>query len=183
MKKLFPILVLILSTLIGNSFFNIKENIVRAQLITLLIDDSFNDFEKDQIYKAVQEWERGTNKIVSFTSSMKNTEQIVYLQKTHSDDSEVNFINEVNNQQFTGYALKEAWGWRILIVRDLIPTGFFKRTIIHELGHVLHLRHLARDHTAMNPYLNKGSDCLTYEDLFQFCDLYKCPISKMNYCD
>jgi hypothetical protein len=81
MKKLFPILVMILSTLIGNSFFNIKENIVKAQLITLLIDESFNDFEREQIYKAVQEWEKGTNKIVSFTSSMKGTEQIVYIEK------------------------------------------------------------------------------------------------------
>jgi predicted Zn-dependent protease len=69
------------------------------------------------------------------------------------------------------------------IVRSRIEDYEFKEVMMHELGHVLGLKHNLGDDgtgTLMYPDVNLGSDTITDTDLKNFCKLYGCDVSKLH---
>lgn len=169
-----------------------EKKILTAKI--LYIDENFSDIETDLILKAVSDWEYISNGKVRFIiypyakrEYIKNinTEEIetLFVERVNDDNDFVISMDKKIRGQLLGYYDGVSDIHRILLVADRynVETDMVVATT-HEIGHSLKLEHIEEVFTIMYRAHDGTGTCLTYFDMYQFCNIYHCNVDTTNYC-
>lgn len=170
----------------------------RGKLLEILVlNKDFTQIEKDIIIDSAKEWAYATNNIVEFdviednelqtklkTYRFYNTKlQIIFVQPINHYDPYIINKDNVTHLTIVGFYDDERSIPIIYLVRDRIETeAHYRAVAMHEIGHSLQMQHLYQSGTVMYQYVDSNSECLTQEDMEQFCHMYKCNIYDTNFC-
>lgn len=155
----------------------------------LYIDPGFSNEEIEIIGESLDEWKRATGGVVNETMviGLKHSYAHHEIMIKSSFDEKVKRFEKRNGVEIYGLHRESNW-WGTLspsdiwIVRDKVQRDSddnepykrkFKRVIMHELGHHYGLEHDGDKDVLMSKF-HKPIDCITQDDLKQFCDMYEC---------
>jgi hypothetical protein len=156
----------------------------------IYIDRKFNPQQKNLIHIAATEWQNKTKGIVKFTIatlpvSTLNVDNSVVINCVSPDDPEIIFVDAIagGTSQHLGLTNMSAIIPNVKIVDSRITSSHtFKSVILHELGHVIGLKHNEGTHglnSVMFSSADFGSDSITSVDLENFCTVYQCNYKEL----
>lgn len=157
----------------------------------LNIDSTFTEEQKEIIVKAAHRWERATNNSVVFEISTANTKtsfnpffeflESYSIQGTKGTSTESStFIWNARSYDPQLMALEKVLGFEVLgfcpgnymlIVSDRVADLKMEKVAIHELGHLIGLKHTS---SVMGTDHESDSVCITEIDTQQYCRIYGC---------
>jgi hypothetical protein len=160
-----------------------------SQPIILNIDNEFTNNQQYQIITAISSWENSSRGKVSFIyyfgqlkpGLFKNyyrqsyPDSSIFIWKINSDrqlDSKLikyteNFAGVYDGEGNVGIFMKKFVSFE--------NKNFYK-VVLHELGHVLSMKHIAGVDNVMNPNVRDMTDCITELDSEQLCLIYGCKL-------
>lgn len=158
------------------------------------ISNDFSEIEKLNIINGILMWERATNRLISWQlssledimirSSVEKTyystiEQrlVIFVKVSSQDDWVQNWDKEHEKRTLLGYCKRNPTNEIItlLLVEDRLNTNLIQTLIAsHEFGHAMGLQHIKDKHSTMSEMPDLNTSCITNEDLFEFCEKYKC---------
>jgi hypothetical protein len=156
----------------------------------IYIDRKFNPQQKNLIQLAAAEWQNKTKGIVKFTIAnlpvkTLDVDNSVVINCVSPDDPNIILVDSFagGNAQHLGLTDMSATIPNVKIVEARIASSHtFKSVILHELGHVIGLKHndVNQDfNTVMFPSADFGSDNITNIDLKNFCTIYQCNYKEL----
>lgn len=159
---------------------------------TIYVDSAFTERELTIIKSAADEWERATNGTVHFTlfwfAKLPDHEIHTYVPyntmiRLNSNNQHV-FETDLRIRDNTaGFLQTTSGSYYIGIVADRITVeSLLKSVVIHEMGHALGLDHDDSSPAIMNRAAYYREPCLSYSDLNQFCNRYRCNVAQMSFC-
>lgn len=159
------------------------------------IDSSFTEDEKTLIVGAAHRWELATDRAVYFDiSEMEERENFnpfldylesikhenagnrsTFIWKGRSEDPRLILLEMMLGFQVLGFCP----GPFIVIVPDRMSDSKLQKITIHELGHLMGLKHTS---TIMGSDHEFSSACITPIDMRQFCNVYGCESATKPEC-
>lgn len=167
--------------------------------LTVHIDKSMTQEQKDSVRSAIQEWQIAVRSIVTSNivedwsneeemigPTIENDEMIctrdVYVAGLKNSHSLVQIIDEkvdTKTGQVLGYTNSKCGSKWIALFVDRSEKQKFRTVMLHEFGHLIGMQHLPIVGTIMYPSVDKGTNCITQIDLAQFCSMWKCRPEQM----
>lgn len=160
-----------------------------SQPIILNIDDDFTKDQQNQIVMAISSWENSSRGKISFIyyfgqlkpGLLKNfykknyPDSSIFLWKITSD-KQLNSELVEDTKNYAG-VYDEKGNVGIFMKKFIYPQNKnFYKVILHELGHVLGMKHIAGVDNVMNPNVYDMTDCITELDSEQLCLIYGCQV-------
>jgi hypothetical protein len=162
------------------------------------VDAKFSDLEKSFIKQAGEEWQIATNNMVKFIfiydsapiNILTNDRAIIrrfYMRPAKENEFIVQYLDYILKADLLGwwdeYNILNNKINTMLIVRSRISTdGEYVSVIAHEMAHSMELEHSKDENALMYPSMMYHDLCITLDDLNQFCTIYHCNATKLNYC-
>jgi hypothetical protein len=173
-----------------------KEPINAIEIV--YVDRQFSNLEKSFIKQAGEEWQIATNNMVKFIF-IYDSAPINIVADNHTIIRRFYMRPAKENEfivQYLDFILKaDLLGWwdehnllnnninTMIIVRSRISSQKeYVSVIMHENGHALKLEHSKYENALMYPSMMYRDLCITLDDLNQFCTIYHCNATKLNYC-
>lgn len=181
-----------------STIYRVKEYPSHVHM-TLYLDRTFDEFEQEAIIEAALEWSVTTNHIVDYdiiqmpTNKDIDVDNSIIIYKVTPDHPTVIALDIENENGTLGYCDSKTIIPSIGLVNQRIENVDYKPTVMHELDHSLGLGHnkkLEDFDTLMYPgrYLKvgdlimlAGSEHITKKDGANFCKLYRCDPTKLQY--
>lgn len=172
-----------------------QETMVRVDLHG---DVSFDAHERQIIQKAADTWYDYSNHYAKFNirydlnfDDMQSLKDNLNRNVLLRSDSTMNIASmadkHVNGRvlSFVSHNPDFKFGpQRLYIIRDRIKSDEdFYQLALHELGHLLWVKHVDDSHSVMYVEHNKESSCLTKEDMKAFCQANGCNLEQMKWCE
>lgn len=135
------------------------------------VDNHFTPVELEKIESSLNEWETYTGSRVRFYVRVSDY--------TPPLEPDAFYIHRATELQCPGRTMQPNWGGltypglggQVICVNSDVHGGrYFRRIIMHEVGHALGLDHLENG-TVMGTPAQNCSDHLTQSDLNAFCDV------------
>lgn len=172
------------------------------------IDDSFLDWEEDEIINALKNWECSTNYTIRFKIILHavSADYILAEDPTHSifvrkvkgidpdivkadkriedDAREKEHNGEDYVKRYTlGLFIPSAEIPTILLVSDRLKYEYYRAVMEHEAGHSLGIDHIDNKDAVMYAHMDSSYKQITNNDLEALCKLYWCDPDKFNACN
>ena len=154
--------------------------------IEIKVDKEFNSEQKEQIAKALKAWENASSGSIRFKPIWDQDKPGIFYQRREPPAKQGIFIwhlpwtdsghltqkLRLELMMYVGYYIpsKENDSAHILILYP--DSEDFYSIILHELGHLLRLKHSFSKNAVM--YRSAGSDCVTNNDAKSLCDVWEC---------
>lgn len=160
-------------------------------IIFIKVDDTFTESQKTQIARAFRNWERASNYKISFQVTWDEPKPGPYWQyETPYEDSGLFFWYLPKNEDFIPIQTLARWqrfvGMMVfgrgensgnVIIFDNVREEHFYSVALHEIGHLLGLKHIEDFPVVMHP--EALGECISEYDVQQLCELYGCePVSQ-----
>lgn len=178
----------------------------------IYIDSKFSSIERQLIVEGLREWERATDHMIVFnihnvrwTSGVdyytvpqpdsdgviECTRDIHIVRVLSYDKVVVDISEQIKKEEhlkefnLAGYANSTCQVKNVLLVADRVQNEEeYVSLTIHEIGHMLGLKHIRIGKTsAMVQGLQHSAPCVTKLDIQQFCNGWGCDESKMSPCN
>ena len=193
--KIFNIILLMLSLVLlhcTKPYTTLRHNANLKINKTVYIDKRFSKIEINYIEEALNEWSEKSNNLLQFKVEynininekeyIKNKYQSIMIEKTHSSDTEIVFVEKLSETTLIGLCNTSTAPIDVMIIFDRLKNKEeYRSVVIHEIGHALGLKHSDIRWTLMYPYIDSGSYHLTYYDMEQFCKIYSCNVKDLNF--
>ena len=157
-------------------------------VIFISVDDSFEEWQKLILAKSFSDWERASNYKISFQITWDEPKPGPYWQyRTPYEDSGLFLWHLPKNDEYIPVDLVERWdsylglmvygpgenSGNVIIFADVPPHRFYS-VALHEIGHLLGIKHIEGNPVVMHP--NALGVCLSDEDIQRLCELYGCEV-------
>jgi hypothetical protein len=159
----------------------------------LYIDKNIDPSHVMIIKIAADRWTKATNHIAEFNVEVLSAEnrnfarhdpQALIVTVITEDNSDIIRMDEDNRESTVAYCNVRASIPTLAYVDGRVDDKDFEKITMHELGHALKLEHTNGPFGAghiMYHTTNLMSEGITKEDLEQFCKVYHCDASKLEY--
>ncbi len=108
---------------------------------------------------------------------------IVFITRL-SKNEDIQEIEEINGYKLYGTTYVNDHKDIVILVQDrLLDPILFRKIVMHELGHILLDSTHDNNNSLMNTIGNKGSYCITKDDIKKFCSIYHCNYKELNACN
>ncbi len=181
----------------------VQTPIIKTTTFLLHLDKKFVEVDQILILDEFKKWESASNGIVNFRivdkrwdadneelktkSSEENCIEDVYIKHVTRKDKIVKSLdNEAKKKKHIvlGFTLSTC-ETRIIgfVMSRLEQKDKFRKVALHEIGHLVGLDHMPiPKETIMFPSIDECTDCITELDAKQFCAIWKCDSSTINFC-
>lgn len=153
--------------------------------IKVYVDSEFDTSEEIAINTALNVWRNVSNDFIRFDIIWEHTKpgrlenyfwvkqfnHSVFIWKADSTSTSVEFDNK-----YASYAGFWDLHGNVVIFADRIDkeNNQLYNVIVHEIGHMLGLKHIEYEKSVMQPKAIDISDCITKDDAYRLCLIYGC---------
>jgi predicted Zn-dependent protease len=192
LKKIYKVclflIVLTICALLSNSDHRPNHYVINNKFHSILyIDYKFSNQEKEYITNAAFDWERATNRIVTFdiiylpTIRTIDLDKGLLILKVDSLDPEIIILDiAAKKSQMLGICQEYKSIPYIKLVSTRLDSSNYQAVVTHELGHLIGLNHTNELYTLMYPTVDFGSPTITESDMNRFCKIYSCQHTLTN---
>lgn len=160
-------------------------------IVQVKIDEAFNEKQKALIAKAFRDWERASNYKVYFKLIWDQPKPGPYWKYAKPEEGSglffwylpktKDFISNDEIARWSGFVGLMVYGKGEksgnIIIFDNVSQYNFYNVALHEIGHLLGLKHIESHPVVMHPAAL--GDCISQADVDQLCQLYGCvPVSQ-----
>lgn len=160
----------------------------------LYIDKNIDTFHDVQIKTAAYRWTKATNHIAEFDVEVLSPENrnrarhdphALFITTITEDNPDIIRIDEDSHDITAAYCNIRMSLPTLAYVEGRINDKSFEKITMHELGHALKLEHTADGPAGAGHIMCHAADLMsegiTKEDLEQFCTVWHCDASKLEY--
>ena len=165
-----------------------EPELIKEFPIYVKIDSEFNQEQRDSIERSIESWRYVSNDKISIIPIWDQSPPaaptyklldnyngifVWYLSKKDTFNLSPELIKKV--ERYNGYYIpsKNNNSANILVFNEEKDPLTFQNIILHELGHLLKLKHMHYVHSIMYP-VSDYQTCISQWDANQLCALYKC---------
>ncbi len=193
MRKILIYLICFIATLIITTGCPIDKpkapELIKEFPIYIKIDLIFNQEQRDSIERSIESWRYVSNNKINIIPIWNQSPPEVptyklldnyngifmrYLSKKDPFNLSPELIKKV--ERYNGYYVpskKHNNSANILVFNEEKDPLTFQNIVLHELGHLLKLKHMPYVHSIMYP-VSDYQTCISQWDANQLCNLYKC---------
>lgn len=168
---------------------NSKINNPSESYIKIYVDKDLPEEYKPLITRAGNDWERASNYKIRFDFIFNIKKPGLYKKVAHKyNQNYIWYFNKWDNEQLDLFDAMDKYNWKgfyankkkkYIVIFDESSDKY--NVILHELGHLLGLKHSINKNSAMSTNINDSSGCISFIDAQNLCDIYDC--TAHNYCD
>lgn len=149
--------------------------------IILNIDSHFSPAEEKIIEKSIASWEQASQHQLQFQVNWhhappglfkQHLTQNYFIWSLPNISPQFNPDEQYYFEKYLGVTWRYDPSTADIIIFPHHTLSDFHSTVLHELGHLLGLKHQDQTHTVM--YEFSQTNCLTLEDVASLCQLYDC---------
>jgi predicted Zn-dependent protease len=166
----------------------ITPDLIKEFPIYIKIDWSFNQQQRDSIERSIESWRYVSNDKINIIPVWNQSHSDIptyelldnyngmfmwYLSKKDPFNLSPELIKKV--KKYNGYYIpsKNNNSANILVFNEKKDPLTFQNVILHELGHLLRLKHIPYVHSIMYP-VSDYQTCISQWDANELCALYNC---------
>lgn len=173
-----------------------KEPINTIEIV--YVDKNFSDLEKSFITKAGEEWQTATNGMTQFifvynsapvniTSNNNTIIRRFYMRPAQENEFIVQYLDFILKADLLGWwdehnILNNKINTMIIVRSRISSQEEYVSVVMHEMGHSMKLEHTPNEGDLMFNTMIYADECITLNDLKQYCAIYHCDATKLNYC-
>ena len=157
----------------------------QINLIKIYVDEEFSPIEEFAIHKSFVAWRKVSGESIRFDYSFKHIKpgklESYFWSKQYDDSifvwrADSKNISAAFDEKYASYAGFWDLHGNIVIFADRIDheNNELYNVMVHEVGHMLGLKHIVYEKSVMQPKSDDISNCITKDDSYRLCLIYGC---------